>query len=505
MPIRLLVLLLAFTTLGLVAASMGWPMVHDPPVNHYTAWRMLEGVVPFRDMFENNMPGTYLLHGAVIATIGGSDLAWRIVDLIALALTCGLITAFGRPLGTPWSAAGAALLYALFHLSAGPPDMGQRDYMIVPLLLIGAYGVARHLERPGPRWPLVAAGAAVGLAMTVKPFPVLFLAALLVAVAWPARPNAMAMIRAAWPLAAAAAVPVALIFGWLALIGGFWPFFQLIFGYTRPYYGPLWSQPFPMLFPSLLAPYVGPLGRALARFGLSEALAWWFALPAVLAGAWALAASLRGHWGPRLAVAWIGVGYGLIHYLAQAKGWEYHTYPLVAFLCVTASGLLGPAREGARGARAVGLASVVTLAAFFTAQTIVMPDRPWIDQKLQRVDALVADLKPLLGPGDRVQVMDVSMGGLHALFKLRVPHATRYVYDLQFYHPLDANVAAWRADFIRALEADLPPVMVLFQDNGVAFGFDRIDRFPALKDLLARHYDAKVEHHGYRLYVRKPA
>ncbi|MEK7387507.1 MAG: hypothetical protein AABZ83_13790, partial [candidate division NC10 bacterium] len=42
--------------------SRGWPLVHDAPILHYIAWRIGEGAAPYRDLFDMNFPGVYLVH-----------------------------------------------------------------------------------------------------------------------------------------------------------------------------------------------------------------------------------------------------------------------------------------------------------------------------------------------------------------------------------------------------------------------------------------------------------
>jgi hypothetical protein len=46
-------------TLALVLAwrSRSWPLVHDAPIMHYIAWRIADGAVPYRDLFDMNQPG----------------------------------------------------------------------------------------------------------------------------------------------------------------------------------------------------------------------------------------------------------------------------------------------------------------------------------------------------------------------------------------------------------------------------------------------------------------
>ena len=54
---------------------------------HYIAWLIAQGAVPYRDAFDMNLPGVYLLHLAVLQVGGPGDLAWRLFDLGWLAAT----------------------------------------------------------------------------------------------------------------------------------------------------------------------------------------------------------------------------------------------------------------------------------------------------------------------------------------------------------------------------------------------------------------------------------
>ena len=79
--------------------SLGWPLIHDAPLMHYIAWVIGQGGVPYRDVFDMNLPGVYLIHAAVIGLLGRGDLAWRLFDLGWLAATGALLWAYARPLG----------------------------------------------------------------------------------------------------------------------------------------------------------------------------------------------------------------------------------------------------------------------------------------------------------------------------------------------------------------------------------------------------------------------
>jgi len=153
----------------LLWASRGWPLIHDAPLMHYIAWLIDQGGVPYRDAFDMNLPGVYLLHMAVLRVGGAGDVAWRLFDLGWLAVTCGVLAVYCRRIGEGWGPAAAALLFAVYHLSGGAWHAGQRDYLLCLFLLLGAWGVARGTEQPGPgafAWGGLALGVAQALTET---------------------------------------------------------------------------------------------------------------------------------------------------------------------------------------------------------------------------------------------------------------------------------------------------------------------------------------------------
>ena len=81
----------------LTAGSLTWPLVHDGPLMHYVAQRIRAGAVPYRDVFDMNFPGVYLVHLLVVRVLGVGDLAWRLFDLGWLAATVMLLACFARP------------------------------------------------------------------------------------------------------------------------------------------------------------------------------------------------------------------------------------------------------------------------------------------------------------------------------------------------------------------------------------------------------------------------
>jgi len=165
-------------------------------------------------------------------TVGSGDLAWRGFDLAWLGLAALGVAAFAWRWGGVAAVAGA-LLFALYHLAGGAWQAGQRDFLLCPLLLAGALGVARWAETRG-RAALAWGGLALGASITVKPHAVLLATALGVLIAleaWRAGDGLLA------PLAVfvitVAVVPLATV-AWLAAAGALPAWRAIVLDYLVP-------------------------------------------------------------------------------------------------------------------------------------------------------------------------------------------------------------------------------------------------------------------------------
>jgi hypothetical protein len=471
--------------LWLVWGSRSWPLVHDAPLMHYVAARLLEGAVPYRDLFDMNFPAVYAAHALLLALLGGSDLAFRAFDLAILAVAAaGLLVAL-RDTGR-WGGPAAAALLVLYHVAGGPWLAGQRDVLLCAGLAWAAAGLAAHAPvapAGGGLGALGGAAVALGLAGWVKPHGWL-LVPLLLRAAWRHR----ARRRALAVVAAGLAAPAAGALGWLGATGALPAFGDIVLRYLVPLYGPLGREPLPV---SLRTRDFGP--------GVLVALATWAAL-----GALALARARRRE---TLVLLGAGLAAGGLHFALQGRGWEYHLYPLVLFTCALGGAGLGVA--SARHCRALAVA--LSLLLLLAAGTLVVKggrnrEPAWITAKLARVEAVAAALRPVVAAGGTVQVLDTTDGGIHALYRLGARQATRFLYDFHFYH--DAGhpyVRRLRGELLAALEREPPAAVVLFERSWPAGGYERLDGFPALRRWLARGYRLAREGDGFRLYQAGPA
>ena len=482
----LLVAGLATVVAWLAWTSRAWPLIHDAPIMHYIAWRISEGAVPYRDLFDMNFPGVYLFHLAVVRGLGTGDLAWRVVDLGVTAAASVLVAL----LAAPWGRAGAmggGLFFAGYHLASGAWNAGQRDFLLCPLLLAGALGVVRWAEatrRDGgaAAWALCAGGLALGAGMTIKPHAVVFVAALVLFVARRARGMRVGVLPPVAALLGGAMLAPAAVVAWLASLGALGAWRDLVFGYLVPLYSRV-SRPADWLY---------------FRWHV------WIAIIATLVLSIGMLAWRRGLT-PRHAVVMLGLFYGLVHFVAQRKGWEYHLYPLAAFAAVLLFAELARARAAgwrvAFGALAAGLVAVVSL---LGVKGVEAADSGWIALKERRVGALAADLTARTRPGDVVQVLDTTDGGVHALLRARLTQPTRFLYDFHFFHhPGSAMIQRLRGELMRDLRVRPPALVVLWEPGWPAGGYERIEAFPALAAWLADHYTLAHQGDGYRIHAKR--
>jgi hypothetical protein len=290
------------------------------------------------------------------------------------------------------------------------------------------------------------------------------------------------MLVALSMLTAGAAVAPVVAVTWIAAVGALGAWRDIVFGYLVPLYARV-TRPADWLY-----------------------FRWhpWIAIAAAV-----LLSIVRLAWTRRLtarhSVVLLGVGYGLVHFVGQGKGWEYHLYPLAAFAAVLLFAEIGAALR-ARGwllatPLVASLAAVVWLLGVKGAEA---SDPPWIALKARRVAALSDELAVRTRPGDLVQVLDTTDGGVHALLRRRLRQPTRFVYDFHFYHHVDAPmIQRLRAELVQDLARRPPRLVVVWRDGWPAGGYDRLEGFPALKGWLDTTYVLASEGDGYRIYAKR--
>lgn len=504
----LLVLLLAPLTLlfGLeLFLALDWRMVHDTPNLHYVALLIDRfGYAPYRDVFETNLPGTYLFHLAIGKLLGYGDAAFRWIDtawlLALLAVTWAFMRRFGRRVA--WA---AVVVFGLSYLQQGPDVSLQRDFIgLLPVALALLLATGRWSQK----WPApVALGLLFGLAATVKPHLAIGLPLLLVYVVWQGAPRDFRtgfgrLLRLGLLAAVGFVLPPAAVLVWVWQQGA-WPAFVDLFRNYLPLYLQL-DKNHAIVLGSARLLYLLRFYKALGG------LAIWLA-PAVLGLYLALFVARRATPVVRQALL-LGVltlAYS-IYPVFSGQFFKYHWLPFLYFVVLTAA--LAIIRLPRRTLPAQRFFAIAAFALFLLLALDVAPDflgqlrgEPPAAPKQGQVDAMVADLRRLnVQPGEAIQPLDWTGGTIQALLLTEARLATPYIYDYYFYHHYrHPYIQGLRQKFMRALQAERPRLIVENTIKPRPQGKGSTDAFPELRAFLAADYRVVVAENGYIIYERK--
>ncbi|USI71795.1 ArnT family glycosyltransferase [Sphingomonas morindae] len=224
--------LLLLAAVALRWRALGNPVIHiDEQFYFLVGGRMLEGALPFVDIFDRKPVGLFLIYAACRWIGGASPLAYQVPALLCAWATALLIHGLARRFAGPIAALGAGLLYLVWLTLAGG-EGGQAPVFYTPLVAGAAALIARRLagSRPaGWRGTGCAAMLLIGLALQIKysvVFEGLYLGLVLLAAAWRdgRRPAALALDALVW--IGCALLPTAAAAAWYGAIGqgGAWYF-----------------------------------------------------------------------------------------------------------------------------------------------------------------------------------------------------------------------------------------------------------------------------------------
>jgi hypothetical protein len=416
------------------------------------------------------MPLTYDLHAAVVAIGGMSDVAWRAFDLTAAAAMSACIFVLVAPAGR--AVAFLAMIAVLAtHLLLGPYSAGQRDFLMSIPALTAALVSARAAEDPEHRRLYLAlAGAFAVIAASIKPSGMLLLLLPLLATQLSWRDIWRDI---AWIMAGAAGTGL-LALAMLIATGELGPLIAMI-RELLPLYGAMGTR---TILEVLGATAVGLVPVA----GLALAAALGIATPK-----------------PARVRVMIGLAvFGLIHVLAQRKGWFYHVYPLaIGLACWGAWSLAALSRSGA----------FVCLLVTAMAVGWAVPGSAYRaegDPALRAAASMQAALVSSLPRGARVQMLDSDNGAFLAMARAGMRQATPHI---QWFSLLLGEPAA-RSGFLAALAADPPAAMLLTNGEWPRnSGFEAAEDWPQFMAFLTSHYDLSFTGHEdyivWRLYLRR--
>ena len=489
---RAVVVAVGAATLLLVPDSLRSGIAHDAALMHYIAQRIIAGAVPYRDIFDVNMPVIYWIHVGVITILGPGDLAWCVFDLSAMAGIALCIYLAFPPSAKAFAVVAAATAW-LYHLTdGGANSLGQRDFLVALPLAAFAAAYCRLIGGDRARAPLVMflLGVLLGVATFMKPVAaalfVVFAAHDLIVRRLSRRTARDLLCFAAGGGAAATAI---LLHLWA--IGALASFIDVQVNFVAATYA-----------------------RVRLPFEIRAAAA------AIFAAAMLSVSAAAHGMGKRILASPIFVFflltlYGAFHVVAQGKYWVYHYHVMGLFgLFATAAAYAELRASAGRAIRLIGAlasATAVGAVAFDSGYAIrdVVANVAWSRPPV--TDRLIVDLDGLGRAGRIVQPLDATNGIIHALYLTNRPLPTRFMYGFPFL--LDGSspyLDGLRAEFLAALRAaGYPPLVIAARQWPLESIDDPVPRWPGLAAVIASTYRLAVERddpslfHGYRIYVRR--
>jgi hypothetical protein len=462
-----------------VLPTGNWGVAQDSPLIHYVVFLAAHGFAPYRDIVEMNMPGAYMTDWAVMHLLGPGDIAWRSYDLLLMLIASLAAWSILRPWGR-FPAYFAALLTPIYHIGNGRTNVGQRDYCMAVLLLVG-YAFLFYGLRNRRAWPMAILAMSFGWAAAIKPTVVPFAAVPLLLAIIALRRRRMSMVPyIAWALAGAV-VPVLIVAAFLHHYHAGPPFLELLRG---------------------LAPYHRGNGN-LALYRLLLRWIPWVFYPlgvAFLVVAIPWPRNRRFEFAALLAA----LLFGIASYIYQGKGWNYHDSTAMLFLIVLTAAL-----SASRGQKTAAIA--LTCAALLPmARTTYLQVRHGHTIFTMFRDSLTADVVALGGPAlsGHLQCLDWNEGCIEVLYRQRIVQSTGFIYDFYLFpsHPAPVTVALQQR-FLTTVESTPPKYIILTSSDWPdEQGFAKLDRWPAFKQWLDAHYVLQIAKHpegrtAYRIYA----
>jgi hypothetical protein len=488
----ILLILLAALLLLQMGFSAQWPIAHDEAPLFYEAFLMhSEGRVPYRDIFDFQMPGSFAAFYLFGPLTGFGPLRIRILDLLILVvlfiITYGILRAVGKP---PAFAAG--ILFGLKYLQGGPSMALQREYLLLLFIAPAVWISMRSSLTLKSRFAL---GVLFGLAAAIKPHAAIgLLPILLFDIIERIKSRGVSPLPAVagsvLPAVLGFSAPLLLMTAWLASTNSLTSFVSI-----AAKYWPLYAQINGQMEINTGAERISFVLNQAWRLGGN--------------GLWLLPASI-GVYGlpqnrkrPAYLLAGIAACYA-IYPAFSGQFFPYHYLPFVYFILSLASLCLSASKWQ------IGAAMVLVLAILLN----VRPSSAFLRQvegkpivtSTDRAEQIARFLEKNLERGDTVQPLDWTGGTLLAMLETRAHLATPYVFDFYFYHHIsDPYIQSLRADFLDDLQEARPRfiVEVTAIDKPWITGKDASREFPALRAFLDEHYSITIRKDDYVIYERQ--
>ena len=487
--------------------SMSWESIVDTPMFMYTGFLMDHfGMVPMRDFFTYNMPGTHVIFRWLYHFFGGSLLGMRLADTTVLAVVLVLFSQILKPFGMRVAWAGA-VIFGLLHVTLHLNSYLQRDFIaLVPLQLAFLSTAAWFETKPRLRW--FATGLFVGTLSTIKPHLMLgglvlygyFLLDARGMATMDGRDRAMRAVRIASWCALGGCIPILWMVAYLAYYGQLAAFLGVLIDYF-PLHSDI-SDKHQVFKPGEKVPYtiVHFFGFLAWHIHHQMALAAGAGL-ALFAAAPTVPQGLRRYGG--LLVGW-ALAY-LVYPCIAGRFYDHHYYPFYLLSTVwVAFCLYRWSADTPLRVRLFALAAAAyAIAGMFYVNYDTLQGEPTSDTPYFRTERMKQWLGERLEPGDTVQGIEWAFCGItHAFLELQAKPATHTIWgEVLYHHVSHPLVKHLRNDFMEQLRNVKPRFVVCsLEKSDFVQGSDTTMLFPEFDDFLSGNYFPALDTKGFRIW-----
>ncbi|MCL2923562.1 MAG: hypothetical protein MGF17_02760 [Trichodesmium sp. MAG_R04] len=497
----------------------------DQGFMHYVAYLINEhSFIPYRDIFELNMPVSYLFHMAVGKFLGYSDTAFTTVNVIWLTATLTVTWLIMKPFGKT-IAFSSCLLFSIIYLQFGSRVMLQRD--LIAILPIAISILITTGRTPFHRINLInfLNGVLFAIATLIKPHLVIGLPAIIIynCIYVKDSNNSLKIFIKKFIVGSLFAVlgfiiTLAIPFLWLWKMGAI-PAFWDIFSSYIPLYSEISGGLKIVEGDRRMGILLHNIYHNLKQFDIG------ILIISSLGGVYLVLKYSSSVTKRKLASLLLSLTLIYIVYVIIAgKFWDYHWMPFKYFACLCTALLLFNFSSSLNFPKIKGIATIKILPFFFfVLLSFILTVKPAYNAfKQLRYDAtpswlyrpdyyiMVEEIETYLhdnlSPNDKVQTLDWIHGGsIHAMLRAKAVTATRYITDFQFYHHVsNPYIQNLRKDFLTQLEQEMPKFIIKVQAEAKPkiSGKDTNYKFPELDEFITEYYDQDYSGTGFDIYRR---
>jgi hypothetical protein len=492
-----IILLIGLFTVNAIL-SLRWRFQLDSPILLYMTWLMDRfGYVPYRDLFDMNMPGTYAFNYLIGRMSGYSDLGVRLVDLAILGVTLVISWHWMKTFGSKVALCGS-VLWGLCYLQLGSTASIQREYLIL-FPVLAAVSIAGNITGDNSVQKSSAIGFLFGVAAVMKPHAAIALPFLLL-FQHGDRKRSDFLFRIVLPSTIGFFLPIVTSLLYLWYKGALTPFLDISLNYW-PLYIHL-SGEHQTLYGIERLRYLWNEFHNFGGFSL------WLVPSTIGAYASVYRSTLTSSQKRQVKMlVFLAVCYGLYPLIA-GQFWGYH-WLLFLYFVVQLSALcmvdLAPQTGQSERVALVAILLIYVVLLTRVPEGLVSDIQGHKPPPIKngRVDRIADFLSTHLQPGDRVQPLDWTGGAVHAMLISKAQLATPFVYDFHFYHDIsNAYIQNLRQKFILGLQQSQARfvVQVVGDDKPWVHGKDTTREFEELQTLLDKNYAVVDSGDGYFIY-----